>query len=414
MALFIQKFGGTSVGNIERFHCVADIILNTIKQGHQVVVVVSAMAGDTDKLIELAHQITENPFLREYDVLLSTGEQISMALLAILLHARGYPVRSFTGAQAGIKTDPRHGKAHIISVDPKPLQAVLGQKITPIVAGFQGITQDLAVTTLGRGGSDITAVALAVALQADECQIYTDVEGVYTSDPRVIPAARLLSSITLEEMLEMADLGAKVLQNRAVRYAGRYKIPLRVLSSFGEGQGTLITDEEFSMEKSMVSAIAFNRNQAQISLFELPFKLDTADQILNPLAEANIDLDIISQTLTQQGNIDFTFTVSREDYKQAFVIVEAMGKKLNAQSIKGMLKIVKLSVVGIGMRYQPGVTHIMLSALAKAGIAVLLISTSEIKISVLIDEKYLELGARTLHSVFDLDKKEAIEEFDPL
>ncbi len=414
MALYIQKFGGTSVGSIERIQHVADTVIKTKQAGHQVVVVVSAMSGETDRLIGLINQAVDAPNLREYDVLVSTGEQVSMALTAMCLSAKGYPARSYTGAQAGIKTESIHQKAHINDIDVASLKAALAQDIIPVVAGFQGLSEEGEVTTLGRGGSDTTAVAIAAALKADECQIYTDVDGVYTADPRVVPAARLLPTITLEEMLEMAGLGAKVLQNRSVRYAGRFKVPLRVLSSFSNNPGTLITYEESTMEKPLVSGIAFNRSEAKISIFGVPFKPDVTAKILQPIADAHIDIDMILQNTTQDNSCDVTFTVNREDYRRALAIVETTAKELAARGVSGDNKIAKLSIVGVGMRAHTGVANKMFTTLAEEGVTVQLITTSEIKISVVIDEKYLELAARALHTAFDLDVSEPTEEFDPV
>ncbi len=414
MALYIQKFGGTSVGSIERIQQVADTVIKTKQAGHEVVVVVSAMSGETDRLINLIKATVDQPNSREYDVVVSTGEQVSMALLAMALSARGYSAQSFTGAQAGIKTENIHQKAHIIGVDVKPLKQALKANIIPVVAGFQGLSENGEVTTLGRGGSDTTGVALAAALKADECQIYTDVDGVYTADPRVVPAARLLPTITLEEMLEMAGLGAKVLQNRSVRYAGRFKVPLRVLSSFSNNPGTLITYEDSPMEKPVVSGIAFNRSEAKITLFGIPFSHDVIIKILQPLADANIDIDMILQNTTKDNCFDFTFTVNREEYRQALTIMDQIARELHAREVLGDNKIAKLSIIGVGMRAHIGVANKMFATLAKEGITVQLISTSEIKISVVIDEKYLELGARALHTAFGLDNNETVEEFDPV
>jgi aspartate kinase len=415
MALFVKKFGGTSVGSIERMRHIVEIVGAARKAGDEVVVVVSAMSGETDRLIHLLKQASDMPDTREYDVLVSTGEQVSMVLVASLLTAQGYPARSYTGAQAGIKTDQAHQKAHIIDVDPSALKKALAEGIIPVIAGFQGKSETGEITTLGRGGSDTTGVAIAAALGADECQIYTDVDGVYTADPRVVPAARLLPTITLEEMMEMAALGAKVLQNRSIRYAGRYKVPLRVLSSFSNHPGTLITYEEFNtMEKALISGLAFNRQEAKITLFGLPFRADLASRVMQPLAEANIDIDIILQNMTEDGKCNFTFTVNREEYRQALTIAEKLVGALGATSAQGDNKIAKLSIVGVGMRSHIGVANKMFTTLSNEGIAIQLISTSEIKISVLIEEKYLELGARALHTAFELDQKEATEEFDPV
>lgn len=412
MTLLVQKFGGTSVGSIERLQHVANTVIRSKQQGHDVVVVVSAMGKETDRLIDLIGQASSNPNPREYDVAVSTGEQLSMALLALMLNQHGYPARSYTGLQAGIQTDNLHKKAHIMKVDSERIITDLSAGNIVVVAGFQGYNQHGDITTLGRGGSDTTAVALAAALKAQECQIFTDVDGVYTVDPRVVPTARLLDSITFEEMLEMADLGANVLQNRAVRYAGRYQVPLRVLSSFSPGSGTLITYEDDPMEKPVVSGIAFNRSEAKITLFGVPSHVDVISMILEPIANANIDVDMILQNPEQQDSINFTFTVNREDYQRAMSIVDVTAKKLKARDVKGDKKIAKLSIVGVGMRSHTGVASTMFKALSREGIMVQLVSTSEIKTSVVIDEKYLELGAKALHTAFALDKAPH-EEFDP-
>ncbi len=413
MKILVQKFGGTSVGSIDRIRCVADTIINAKQKGYALVIVVSAMAGETDRLINLAKELVLDPDGREYDVLVSVGEQITMSLLAMTLIARGYSARSYNGRQAGIHTDNTHKKAQILHVDTQSMQSDLQAGHIIIVAGFQGVNDRHEVTTLGRGGSDTTAVALAAALQAEECQIYTDVDGVYTADPRTVPAAKLLTHITFEEMLEMSDLGAKVLQNRAVRYAGKYKVPLRVLSSFTQQPGTLITYEEKSMEKAIVSGIAFNRSEAKITIFGVPQTDDVTLQILGPIADAHIDVDMIVQNTAENAMVDLTFTVNREEYQRAMAIVERIAKQLAAREVMGNNKIAKLSVIGVGMRSHSGVAKTMFSTLAKEGIKLSLITTSEIKISVVIDEKYLELAARSLHSAFALDN-DMQEEFDPI
>lgn len=404
MALIVQKFGGTSVGSIERIRHVADKVLDMRKQGHDVVVVLSAMNGETDRLIQLAHAITEVPNPREYDALISTGEQISTALLSMVLMEKGCPARSFTGAQAGICTDTQHKKARILNIDIESIQRDLKEGRIPVVAGFQGINAAGDVTTLGRGGSDTTAVALAAALKADECQIYTDVEGVYTTDPRVVPDARLLSRITFEEMLEMSSLGAKVLQIRAVEFAGKYNVPLRVLSTFVDGPGTLITFEDAHMEHAVVSGIAFDRNQATLTIIGLPDKPGMARYVFNAISDASIDVDMIVQNAPiGDPTVNFSFTVQREDYKHAYGILENVARDLKAPGIRGDDRVVKLSLVGVGMRSHAGVATTMFKALGDEGINIQLITTSEIKISVIIEEKYLELGARTLHSAFGLN-----------
>ncbi len=412
MSIIVQKYGGTSVGSIKRIQHVADTVIKTCQAGHDVIVVVSAMGGDTDKLIQLAKQAVDNPDPREYDVLVSTGEQVSMSLLAMVLIHRGFPAVSFNGLQAGITTDSLHSKSHIEDVDTRPISQELAKGNIVVVAGFQGCNNRHEITTLGRGGSDTTAVALAAAFDAQECQIYTDVDGVYTTDPRMVSSAKLLSKITFEEMLEMAWLGAKVLQTRAVRYAGKFKVPLRVLSSFKEGPGTLITYEEHSMENPVVSGIAFNRSEAKITLFGVPRINTVSSEIMTPITEANIDVDMILQNQSEGDTFDFTFTVNREEYQKALAIIEQVGKKMGVRSINGNNKIAKLSIIGVGMRSHPGVANTMFATLAKEGIMIHLIATSEIKTSVVVDEKYLELGVRALHSAFNLDS-DPKEEFDP-
>ncbi len=413
MTLLVQKFGGTSMADLERIERAADIIIKAKKAGHQVVVVVSAMAGETDRLINLAKQIEDDPNDREYSVLVSTGEQVSMSLLAMMLIKKGHKARSLTGAQAGISTSNHFRKARIQAVDTKAIQSALDDDEIVIVAGFQGVDESGNITTLGRGGSDTSAVALAATLNALECQIFTDVDGVYTTDPRVVPEARRLDRITFEEMLEMASLGAKVLQIRAVEFAGKYNVPLRVLSSFDSGSGTLISYEGERMEHALVSGIAFNRTEAKISVKGVPNEPGVAFQILNGVSDCGIDIDMIIQNLGEEGKTDFTFTVHRDEYARATDLINKLAKKLGACGTIGDDKIAKLSLVGVGMRSHAGIASKMFEALAKEGINIQLISTSEIKISVIVDEKYLELGVRALHSAFGLEK-EAIEEFDPL
>lgn len=403
MALLVQKFGGTSVGSLERIQHVAARIMVARRQGHDVVVVVSAMNGETDRLINLAHSITDQPDHREYATLVATGEQVSMALLAIALKCKGYAARSYTGIQAQIQTDNAYTKARILNINPTNIREDLERGIIPVVAGFQGVAENGDITTLGRGGSDTTAVALAAALNAHECQIYTDVEGVYTADPRVVSQARRLHHITFEEMLELASLGAKVLQIRAVEFAGKYKVPLRVLSSFVDGPGTLITFEKENMEQVLVSGIAFNRNEAKLTVMGVSDMPGVAARILKPISSANIDIDMIVQNISVGGKIDFTFTVQRDDYTRALEILDEAARELNATKVIGDTHIAKLSLVGMGMRSHSGVADTMFAALGKEGINIQLITTSEIKISVVIDEKYLELGARALHAAFGLD-----------
>lgn len=412
MALIIQKFGGTSVGSLDRIRHVADKVMETRAQGHDVVVVVSAMSGETNRLYALADSLVKDPEPRENAVMTATGEMVSMALVAMCLIEKGCPARSYTGGQAQIFTEAHHTKARIERIEPHVLRQALKDGITPVVAGFQGIDAQGDFTTLGRGGSDTTAVAIAAAMKADECQIYTDVEGVYTADPRVVPEARQLSHITFEEMLELASLGAKVLQKRAVELVGKYKVPLRVLSSFTDGPGTLITYEVSDMEQPVVSGIAFNRNEAKISILSVPDRPGVACAILGPIGEASIDVDMIVQNISINGKTDFTFTVSREDYGKAFGILQVIAKDLDAGEIQGDQKIAKISLVGVGMRSHSGVAQKMFEILGKEGINIQLITTSEIKISVLIEEKYLELAVRSLHTAFGLDEQ-AEEEFDP-
>jgi aspartate kinase len=403
MALIVQKYGGTSVGSAERIGIVADKVIGWHNRGNDVVVVVSAMSGETDRLIKLAREITEQPSPRELDVLLATGEQVTIALISMALEQRGCSARSYTGTQVHIRTDSAHNKARIRAIEDKRIRSDLSLGKVVVVAGFQGVDEDGNITTLGRGGSDTTAVALAAALKADECQIYTDVDGVYTTDPRVVPDARRLDRITFEEMLEMASLGSKVLQIRSVSFAGRYNVPLRVLSSFEEGEGTLITYEDEKMEEALISGIAFNRDEAKLTILGVPDKPGVAYQILGPISEANIEVDMIVQNIAPDGaTTDFTFTVNRNDFRKALAILEDTARKLGAREVSGDNKIVKISLVGVGMRSHAGIASTMFAALAREGVNIRMISTSEIKISVVVDEKYLELGVRTLHDAFNL------------
>ena len=403
MSLIIQKFGGTSVATIERIKTVADTVIATRKQGHQVVVVLSAMAGETDRLIELAGQAAKDPSSRELDVLLATGEQITIALLSMVLQDKRYPAVSYTGGQVHILTDNVHNKARIVDIEAMRVKKDLADHKIVVVAGFQGIDEQGNITTLGRGGTDTTAVAMAVALNADECRIYTDVDGVYTADPRIVPEAKRMDRISYEEMLEMASLGAKVLQIRSVEFANKYKVPLRVLSSFEEGQGTLITDEDEEMERALISGIAHNRDEAKLTLVGVPDKPGIAGAILNPIANADIEVDMIVQNVGVDKSTDFTFTVHRNDFNKALAILKKTAKGLGAKEVMGDDRIVKISVVGVGMRSHAGIASKMFAALAAEGINIQMISTSEIKISVVVDEKYLELGVRTLHSEFGLE-----------
>ncbi|MFN2382340.1 MAG: aspartate kinase [Guyparkeria sp.] len=405
MALIVQKYGGTSVGSPERIAAVADKVIGYRQAGHEVVVVVSAMSGETDRLITLAKAISLSPDPRELDVLLATGEQATIALLCMALHERGCPARSYTGPQVHILTDSAFNKARIQDIDGARVRRDLSAGKVVVVAGFQGVDEGGNITTLGRGGSDTTAVALAAALKADECQIYTDVDGVYTTDPRVVPQARRLERITFEEMLEMASLGSKVLQIRAVEFAGKYNVPLRVLSSFQEGPGTLITYEDESMENPLISGIAFNRDEAKITILGLPDQPGVAARVLGPVADANIEVDMIVQNISTAGDTtDFTFTVHRNDYDKAMSVMQTVAQELGAREVSGDAKIVKVSLVGVGMRSHAGIASTMFKALAAEGINIRMISTSEIKVSVVVDEKYLELGVRALHEAFHLDK----------
>jgi aspartate kinase len=406
MALIVQKYGGTSVGSPERIRAVAQKVAAVRAQGNDLVVVVSAMSGETNRLIELATSCNPKPSARELDVLLATGEQATIALLSMALEAIGVPARSYTGHQVHIRTDNIHGKARILDIDDARVRKDLAAGRVVVVAGFQGADEEGNITTLGRGGSDTTAVAMAAALKADECQIYTDVDGVYTTDPRIVPEARRLDRITAEEMLEMASLGAKVLQIRSVEFAGKYRVPLRVLSSFEEGPGTLITyEEDTDMEQALISGIAFNRDEAKVTMRGVPDKPGIAAQILGPIADANINVDMIVQNVAGDGTTDFTFTVHRPDYEKALEILKQHAKELGAREVVGDDKIVKVSIVGVGMRSHAGIASTMFSVLAKEGINIQMISTSEIKVSVVIDEKYLELAVRALHSAFNLEQE---------
>src|SRR5690554_959372 len=404
MALYVQKFGGSSVANIERIQQVADKVRDFHRDGHQVVVVLSAMSGETNRLLDLARQVSSNPSPREQDMLASTGEQVTIALLAIALEERGVPAVSMTGWQVPVRTDSSFGKARVEELNDSHIRHYLNAGKVVVVAGFQGVDMENNVTTLGRGGSDTTAVALAAVLKADECQIYTDVDGVYTTDPRVVDSARRLDKITFEEMLEMASLGSKVLQIRAVEFAGKYNVPLRVLHSFKEGPGTLITlEEELSMEQPVISGIAFNRDEAKLTIRGVPDTPGVAYKILGPVSAANIEIDMIVQNVAQDHTTDFTFTVNRNDQRRTEEILRRVASEIGAREVAGDSGIAKVSIVGVGMRSHAGVASKMFEALAKHGINILMISTSEIKISVVIDEKYLELAVRSLHSAFELD-----------
>jgi len=405
MALIVQKYGGTSVANSERIRAVADRVKRWRDQGNQIVVVVSAMSGETDRLIGLAKQVQEQPLPRELDVLLATGEQVTIALLTMALDTQGCPARSYTGAQVHILTDSTHNKARIRDIDAARVRADLDAGRVVVIAGFQGIDAQGNITTLGRGGSDTSAVAIAAAIKADECQIYTDVDGVYTTDPRVEPKARKLDRITFEEMLEMASLGSKVLQIRSVEFAGKYRVPLRVLSSFDEGAGTLITFEEDTVEDAKIAGIAFSRDEAKLTVLGVPDQPGVAHKILGPIAAANIEVDMIVQNIApDETTTDFTFTVHRNDFDRALECLNKTAATLAARQVLGDKRIVKISLVGVGMRNHAGIASTMFGALAREGINIRMISTSEIKISVVVDEKYLELGVRCLHDAFELDR----------
>ncbi|KUG44948.1 aspartate kinase [Pseudomonas savastanoi pv. fraxini] len=404
MALIVQKFGGTSVGSVERIEQVADKVKKFREAGDDLVVVLSAMSGETNRLIELARQISDQPVPRELDVIVSTGEQVTIALLAMALMKRGVPAVSYTGNQVRILTDSAHNKARILQIDDQKIRSDLKAGRVVVVAGFQGVDEHGNITTLGRGGSDTTGVALAAALKADECQIYTDVDGVYTTDPRVVSQAQRLDKITFEEMLEMASLGSKVLQIRAVEFVGKYNVPLRVLHSFKEGPGTLITiDEEESMEQPIISGIAFNRDEAKLTIRGVPDTPGVAFKILGPISAANIEVDMIVQNVSHDNTTDFTFTIHRNDYQAALQVLESTAREISAREVSGDTKIAKVSIVGVGMRSHAGVASRMFEALAKESINIQMISTSEIKVSVVIEEKYLELAVRALHTAFELD-----------
>ena len=404
MALIVQKYGGTSVGSPERIKNVAKRVAQTRAEGHNVVVVVSAMSGETNRLVALAHEMQEFPDPRELDVVLATGEQVTIGLLAMALKDIGVPAKSYTGWQVALKTDCSHTKARIEEIDGSKMRNDLEAGKVVIVAGFQGVDSKGDISTLGRGGSDTSAVALAASLKADECQIYTDVDGVYTTDPRVVPEARRLDSITFEEMLELASLGSKVLQIRAVEFAGKYKVRLRVLSSLQEsGDGTLITfEEDENMEKAAVQGIAFDKNQARINVRGVPDKPGIAYQILGTVADANIEVDMIIQNVGAEGTTDFSFTVPRSDFKATLELLKGLQESIGATEINGDDTVCKVSIVGMGMRSHAGVASKMFRTLAEEGINIQMISTSEIKVSVLIDEKYMELATRVLHKAFEL------------
>ena len=405
MALIVQKYGGTSVGSIERIEAVADRVIGSRARGDQVIVVLSAMSGETNRLIGLAQQIQEAPDPRELDVLVATGEQVTIALLCMALIERGCPARSYTGSQVRILTDNAHNKARIREIDDAALHADLNAGRVVVVAGFQGVDERGNITTLGRGGSDTTAVALAAALKAQECQIFTDVDGVYTTDPRVVDEARRLESITFEEMLEMASLGSKVLQIRSVEFAGKYNVPLRVLSSFVDGPGTLITQEDPEpMENPAIAGIAFTRDEAKLTIIGVPDTPGVAYRILGPVGEANIEVDVIVQNVGQDGTTDLTFTVHRNDMAKARAMLDRVAADLGAREVRTDDKICKVSLVGVGMRSHAGIASKMFKVLAENNINIQMITTSEIKVSVVIDQKFVELAVRALHSAFGLEQ----------
>ncbi|MBL8041916.1 MAG: aspartate kinase [Nitrospira sp.] len=407
MALIVQKYGGTSVGNVERIHRVAERVERAQKDGHQVVVVLSAMSGETDRLLKLAHEATNSPDERELDMLLSTGERVTIALLAMELRGRGVNARSFTGRQVGIHTDSAHTKARISRVTAERIKEALAGGVIPVVAGFQGINASSDVTTLGRGGSDLTAVALAAALKADRCIIYTDVDGVYTADPNIVPAARRLDKISYEEMLEMASLGAKVLQSRSVEFAAKYSVPVEVNSSFKEGKGTLVTREDADMEGVMVSGVTGDRNQAKITIVGVPDRPGIAARVFGAVANANIVVDMIIQNVSQASMTDISFTVPKPDLRKAVDLVQRLSEEIGARSVAVTESIAKVSLIGVGMRSHSGVAAKMFEVLSREGVNIMMISTSEIKISCVIEEKYLELAMRTLHTAFGLDRVSA-------
>ena len=403
MGLIVQKFGGTSVAGPERIAAVAERVRNTRRAGHDVVVVVSAMSGETDRLIAFAREVAPEPDPRELDVLLATGEQVTIALLSMSLLARGCAARSYTGGQVLIRTDDAHTRARITRIDETRIREELGRARVVVVAGFQGVDRDGDITTLGRGGSDTTAVALAAALDADECQIFTDVDGVYTADPRIVPRARRLPRLVYEEMLELAGGGARVLQTRAVEFASKYQVTLRVLSSFEPGEGTLIMPDDASMEQPLISGVAYSRDEAKLTVLGVPDRPGIAYRTLGPVADANIEVDMIVQNVGHDGTTDMTFTVHRNDFGCAMRILEAQAGGMGARQVTGDDRIVKISLVGVGMRSHAGIASRMFRVLAGEGINIQMISTSEIKISVVTDERYLELAVRALHAEFGLD-----------
>jgi len=405
VSLIVHKYGGSSLGDIQKIQGIAKRVSQTWDEGNQVVVVVSAMGKETDRLIDLAHQICDEPNEREIDMLISTGERVTIALLALALQQLGYPARSFTGRQVGILTDSAHTKARIEKVSADRLLEALREGVIPIVAGFQGMNEKSDVTTLGRGGSDTTAVALAAALKADFCDIFTDVDGIYTTDPNIVPSARKLEKISYEEMLEMASLGAKILNTRSVGFAMKYQIPLRVRSSFNDTLGTLVTKEDREMEQDVVSGITFDKNQAKITILGVPDQPGIASRIFSTIAEFNIIVDTIIQNISHEGLTDISFTVPRDDAKKAVGTISKIAKEIGGKDIQMEEDLANISIIGVGMRSHAGVAAKMFSTLAREGINILMISTSEIKISCVIDARYTELAVRTLHEAFELGKK---------
>ena len=403
MPLIVEKYGGTSVGTSERIHAVADRVAASHRAGENLVVVLSAMAGETNRLLKLAHEIDPEADARETDVLVSTGEQVTIALLTIALHKLDVPARSYTGGQVRILTDNVHGKARILDIDADMVRTDIEQRNVVVVAGFQGVDREGNITTLGRGGSDTTAVAMAAALQADECRIYTDVDGVYTADPRIVPEARRLERITVEEMLELSSLGAKVLQTRSVELAGKYKVPLRVLSSFDPGNGTLITHEANEMEQPLIAGIAYNRDEAKLTIRGVPDRPGVASTIFGQISDAHVNVDMIIQNVAQDGTTDLTFTVNRSEYTHARSILEKISTQLKAREVVGDDQLAKISIVGVGMCSHAGIASTMFEAMATEGINIELISTSEIKISIGVADRYVELAVRALHKAFGLD-----------
>ena len=403
MFLAVEKYGGTSVGSVERINAVADRVSASHQKGERLVVVVSAMAGETNRLLGLAEEIDSGAKAREMDVLVSTGEQVTIALLSMALNKRGIDARSYTGSQVQILTDNVHGKARILDIDAARVRDDLEHDRVVVIAGFQGVDAEGNITTLGRGGSDTTAVAMAAALQADECRIFTDVDGVYTTDPRIVPEARRLDRITVEEMLELASQGAKVLQTRSVEFAGKYRVPLRVLSSFEEGLGTLITHEVSDMEQPLIAGIAYNRDEAKVTIRGVPDQPGVASRIFGPISAAHLNIDMIIQNVAQDGTTDLTFTVNRSEYAEAMQLLNDIAKELNARDVVGDDTLAKIAIVGVGMRSHSGVAAKMFETLATEGINIELISTSEIKIAVGVNDKYLELAVRALHKAFELE-----------